>query len=78
MIREWKDTDNDCHYFYNSEDGKIVGMVHNIVHTKIWLAKIIFNHNDEKYLGQFITKDFSKASVERYWDIEDRTLIESK
>lgn len=75
--REWKDTEHDCHYYYNIDDGRIVGQVHNVAHTKIWVSKVIFNHNEEKYLGQFISREFCKKSVEQYWDIEDRTLIES-
>ncbi len=73
---EWKDADNsDCSYFYDLHDGKIAGQVHKIVHTKIWLSKIITNDNQEKYLGQYISESHSKAAVEKYWMIELRTLV---
>lgn len=76
MKYSWKDTEHDCHYFFQEEDGKVVGQVHNIAHTKIWIAKIILNHNEEKYLGQYIDCNFSKMAVENYWLIQSRTLIE--
>lgn len=76
MKREWKNTEQDCDYYYSTDDGRIVGQVHNIVHTKIWVSKIIMNHNEEKYLGQYITREFSRKSVEQYWNIQDATFIE--
>jgi hypothetical protein len=74
--KEWKDADNNTYYFFNKEDGLIVGQVHNVTHTKIWIAKIILNYNEDKYIGQYITCDFAKSAIERYWEIQDRTLIE--
>lgn len=76
MKRTWKDGDHDVFYFYNEENGRVVGQIHKIAHTKIWLSKIIFNVNEEKYLGQYIAYEFAKAATENYWLIEDRTLIE--
>ena len=76
MNRLWKDADHDVHYIYNENDGRIVGQINKIAHTKIWLSKIIINHNEEKYLGQYIGHDFAKRAVEEYWLIQDRTLIE--
>lgn len=74
--RLWKDSEHDVHYIYNETDGRIVGQINKIAHTKIWLSKIIFNHNEEKYLGQYIGYEFAKKSIEEYWAIQDRTLIE--
>lgn len=74
--REWKDSEQECHYFYERSNGLIVGQVHKFAHTKIWVAKIIFGHADEKYLGQYITCQYAMKSVERFWEIQDRTLIE--
>lgn len=74
--KEWKDTDNNTHYFYNLEDGMIVGQVHNVTHTKVWVSKIVFNFNEEKFIGQYVTLDFAKKAIERYWEIQDRTLLE--
>jgi len=74
--KEWKDADDNCFYFYGVSDGKIVGQVNRIGLTKVLLAKIIHNHNDETFLGQYISETFAKKAVEMYWDIQDRTLIE--
>lgn len=74
--RNWKDANDDCQYHYDVTDGRIVGQVNKIAHTKIWLAKIIKNHNDEYYLGQYISCEFAKNAVENYWLIQSRTLIE--
>jgi hypothetical protein len=32
--------------------------------------------NDEKILGQYIDLHFAKLAVNRFWDVESRTLIE--
>lgn len=74
-MREWKDS-NQAQYYFNREDGKIIGQVHVIAHTQVWLAKIILNHNEEKYLGQYISMEFAKKSVERYWYIDERTFLQ--
>lgn len=77
MNYEWKDNDStECSYYYNTEDGKIVGQVHKISHTKIWLSKIVLNNNEEQYLGQYISEDFAKKSIVEYWIIQERTLLE--
>lgn len=74
MNRDWKDAEH-CHYYYNVENGKIVGQSHNVAHTKIWVAMVKLNHNEEQYLGQYITLDFAKRAVELYWEIQERTLL---
>ncbi len=75
MKYDWKNAENNTHYFYKVENGHIIGQVHNVVHTQIWTAKIVHTYNDEKYLGQFITSDFAKKAVESYWNIQERTLL---
>ena len=73
---DWKEAGNtECSYYYDESNGRIVGQVNKIVHTKIWLAKIIDENNQEKFLGQYISETFSKKSVEEYWIIVSRTLI---
>lgn len=75
MDREWRDTEHNCHYYFNIDNGLIVGQVHNIAHTKIWVANALVL-NEEKFLGRYINVDFAKKSVEHYWAVEERTLIE--
>lgn len=76
MKYSWKDGENNTSYFYREEDGLIVGQAHNVVHTKIWLAKTVGRElNSEKYLGQYISQESSKRAVEEFVLISDRTLL---
>ena len=77
MTYQWKDLENNTSYFYREVDGLILAQVHNVVHTKIWVAKA-FPHGmpEEKYLGQYVTLEFAKRSVERWIGLEDNTLLE--
>jgi len=70
---EWKDVDHACSYYYDTCDGRIVGQVYNLAHTKIWGAKLM---NDES-LGIYISFDTAKKALERHFDIQNRTLIEN-
>jgi hypothetical protein len=74
--RDWTDGQYDTYYFYTIENGRIVGQVNKIAHTRIWVCKIINNYNDEKYIGLFISSDTAMKAVEKYWDIQEMTLLE--
>ena len=75
--REWRTYgDGSTTYYFDTSNGKIVGQAHSISHTKIWVAKIIHNYNEEQYLGQYISEHFAKAAIEQHWSISDRTLLE--
>ncbi len=76
MKFEWKETGNSWYYFA-VKDGRVTGHVHEITHTKIWLAKIIMNHNNEKFLGQFISLEFARMAVENFWLQQSITLLEA-
>lgn len=73
-MRDWKDSGDKCSYQYQVKDGRIVAQVHNLAHTSVWLAKIISNYNDETYIGEYISKEYAKAAVDTYWNIQERTL----
>jgi len=74
--RLWKDAENGTHYYFEKQNGLIVGQAYNYAHTKIWGAKIPINADEDKILGRFIDCDFAKKSIEEYWNVQDRTLIE--
>lgn len=74
--RKWKDCDHDTYYYYDEENGLIVGQIHKMAHTKIWISKVIHGHNDEKFLGQYISYEFALMAVENYWLVQERTLID--
>ena len=78
MVYDWREGAHNagCHYFYTKENGLIVGQTYNIAHTNIWVSKIYRSHNDELYLGQYITLEFAKGAVENYFEIQSRTLLE--
>ena len=73
MIFKWKES-KDCFYYYKEEDGLIVGQVHRITHSEIYITKII-KTNEELVLGRYIDLDAAKAALETHWLIESRTLI---
>ena len=74
--KAWRDTDHNCHYYFRVENGLIVGQVHNVVHTKIWVAKTLQANGTETFIGQYISMEFAKKAIEYYWDMQERTLIE--
>lgn len=77
MKYDWKDSENDTHYYYETDKGLIVAQTHKIAHTKIYLS-VILSSNQEKFLGRYISLDFAKKSIENYWNIQSRTLLESE
>ena len=76
MKYEWKDAGHETHYYYKTEDGQIVGQVHNIAHTKIYMAVAIVR-NTEELLGRYIALEFAQAAVSNFWDLQSRTLLEA-
>lgn len=74
MRRDWRDIDKGTQYYYQVQNGLIVGQVYNMTYTSIWGAKIPISSTEEKILGQFVTLEFAKNAVEEYWDEKDRTL----
>lgn len=80
MKFDWK-IDSDTSYYFREEDGKVMGMVWKYANQNAtWCSKIIidmipFNLESEKHLGQYVNSDMAKKSVEKYWEIQSRTLI---
>lgn len=73
MELNWKEG-KETSYYYN-EKGVIVGQVHKISHTEIFLGKIVIKNNEE-ILGRYINEQAAKLAVEEYWWFESRTLLE--
>lgn len=74
MVRDWRDVDKGCQYFYQVRNGLIVGQVYNMAYTSIWGAKIPISATEEEILGQFVSLEFAKKAVEEYWGAKDRTF----
>ena len=76
MKYQWKDIRVDNQYYYDTNTGMVVGQVHNITHTAVWVAKVWVSPMVEKNLGQYISLEFSKKAVEAYWLEDSMTLLE--
>jgi hypothetical protein len=78
-MRNWKECAHDTHLYYDMDDGRIVGQINTIAHTKIWVAKILTAvYNNEVFLGQYISLDFAQKAVEQFWNVQDRTLLNNE
>lgn len=75
-MKDWRDAEHKVSYYFDTENGLIVGQVFNLAHTNIWGAKVfdVSQGLGEKVLGQFISFEFSKKAVERFWLMQERTL----
>lgn len=76
--KAWRETEFHTELYYREDDGLIVGQVHRMgTQNIIWIAK---GHRPEDYtevmLGHYINRDFARRAVERFWEIQERTLIE--
>jgi hypothetical protein len=72
---------SDRYYYYNIATGKVVGTVSKIALQDVWISLVYlgeytFTVQDEKHLGQYISLDFAKEATQRFWDIQNRTLLE--
>jgi hypothetical protein len=71
----------DKYYYYEMQTGKIHGLVSKIALAEIWFSvvytgELSFTVQDEKHLGQYITLEHAKEAAQRFWDIQNRTLLE--
>jgi len=72
---------SDRYYYYNIATGKVVGTVSKIALQDVWISLVYigeytFTPQDEKHLGQYISLEFAKDAAQRFWDIQNRTLLE--
>lgn len=78
-MKQWMEKEFSQWVYYDDQDGKIIGAVYKIgTSTGIWGGRVYLQHNIEEQLGQFIDSDYARKSVELYWIIQDRTLLENK
>ena len=76
-MKQWMEKEFSQWVYYDDQDGKLIGAVYKIgTSTGIWGARVYLINNNESVLGQYINSDFAKWAVERYWEIDGRTLIE--
>jgi hypothetical protein len=73
---------SDKYYYYNEKTGKIVGHAGTVALQDIFFAVVYtgdftFTISDEGHLGQYISLEYAKMAVEFYWDVQNRTLLET-
>ena len=73
-MRNWHEFEQNTIYYFNVNDGSVIGQVHSFGNSVIFTATVKPD-NIDKILGQYISRDYAKKAVERYWEIEDGTLI---
>ena len=76
----WKEY-GDKNYYYDNDSGKIHGLVTKYALLEVYMAVVYPNEYgngvaDEKHLGQYISRETARQATERFWDIQNRTLIE--
>jgi len=75
MKREWRDNiAANSQYYYQTNNGLIVGQVYNLAHSQIWGAKIPVSATEEHIIGNFVSLEFAKKAVEEYWSGKDKTI----
>jgi hypothetical protein len=75
-MRKWQDYEASNQYYYDDKDGLIIGQIHKFGTSITIYTATVKPENLDKLLGQFINLDYAKRAVERFWEIQDRTLIE--
>jgi hypothetical protein len=78
-MREWKHGHGIEEYIYHNEDGRIIGETGRVGMNgyKYYATVYSITTNEMKSLGHYISGDHSKKAIEKFWDIQDRILIEN-
>lgn len=79
-LRQWKDGETVAHFLYYDETGRIIGEVCLAGHQiKSKHTTTIYLDNERTLsLGMYINTETAKAAVERFWLIQDRTLLQNE
>jgi hypothetical protein len=81
MKYNWSDESAQTKHYVRVDDGRIVGTIWQYVNNNvIWSSKILadefpFTDSSGKHLGHYISQDTARRSVEKYWSIQERTLL---
>jgi hypothetical protein len=77
-IRQWKDGETVAHFLYYDESGRIIGEVNRAGHQINTKHTTTIYPDSERIisLGMYINSDSAKAAVEKWWLIQERTLIQ--
>jgi hypothetical protein len=76
-MKRWTEKEFSQWVYYDDQDGRIIGAVYKIGNsTGIWGGRVYLTDNTENVMGQYIDSDYARKSVELYWEIDSRTLLE--
>lgn len=76
-MKRWTEKEFSQWVYYDDQDGRIIGAVYKIGNqTSIWGGRVYRLDNTEQVIGQYIDSDYARKSVELYWEIDSRTLLE--
>jgi hypothetical protein len=78
---DWQER-NTAHFYYDLNTGKVVGHVSKMMANDIYIALVYtgqytFTLQDELHLGQYIDLSCAKDAVTRFWNVQNRTLLEN-
>lgn len=73
MSRKWHEYEQNTQYYYNESDGLVIGQVHNFGNSALHTATVKPDNIDQ-ILGYYISRDYAKAAVQKFWDWQDKTL----
>ncbi len=74
-VRKWQELEANNQYYYNEVDGLIIGQIHRFGTSNSIYTATVKPDNIDKVLGYYISGDHAKKAVQRFWEIEDGTLI---
>ncbi len=78
-MKRWTEKEFSQWVYYDDQDGKIIGAVYKIGNSNsIGGGKVYLVNNQEQVMGQYIDSDYARKSVELYWEIDSRTLLEQQ
>jgi hypothetical protein len=73
-MRRWQEYENNTQYYYDDIDGMVIGQVHRFGTSNSVYTATVKPDNIDNVLGQFVSLDYAKKSVETFWIWQDRTL----
>jgi hypothetical protein len=78
MNRQWKDGETLAHFLYYDETGRILAEVNRAGHQINTKHTTTIYPDTERIvsLGMYINSEYAKQAVERWWLIQERTLIQ--
>jgi hypothetical protein len=75
-MKKWQEYEQNNQYYYNESDGMVIGQVHCFGASTSLHTATVKPDNIDKILGFYVSRDYAKQAVERFWEREDRTLLE--